>query len=208
MSEPSFDRIAKIYRWLEYATFGPLLQRCRTKFVSEFRCARALVLGDGDGRFIEHLLSHHPNIEIDSIDKSLSMLRLQIKRNPALNISFYHADALNFVPPRSYDLVATHFFFDCLRQEEVDAITDRLSPYLSPKCLWVVSEFSIPNGVMRPCAYLLVTFLYAAFRITTSLGTSRLPDHVTPLAKAGFTLVERRYALFRILVSELWRKEL
>ena len=47
------DRIARSYRWLEYAAFGVALERARFDFL---RCAaearRVLILGEGDGRFL------------------------------------------------------------------------------------------------------------------------------------------------------------
>ncbi len=47
---PNFNRLAQIYRWLEYLSFGPFLWRCRIRFLPDLaHCRRALVLGDGDG---------------------------------------------------------------------------------------------------------------------------------------------------------------
>ena len=44
----NFDRLARPYRWLEYATFGRTLERCRFHFLPALTSARrALVLGDG-----------------------------------------------------------------------------------------------------------------------------------------------------------------
>jgi hypothetical protein len=52
-----FDRLAKPYRWLEYLSFGRNLERCRFHFLPQLAgTQRALLLGDGDGRFAERLL--------------------------------------------------------------------------------------------------------------------------------------------------------
>jgi len=32
---PNFNRMARIYRWLEWLSFGPFLQRCRCAFHTE-----------------------------------------------------------------------------------------------------------------------------------------------------------------------------
>src|SRR6185437_1080687 len=54
---PKFDRLARVYRWMEWLSFGPYLSRCRRAFLPQLRDARrALVLGDGDGRFTAALL--------------------------------------------------------------------------------------------------------------------------------------------------------
>ena len=57
----NFDLIARPYRWLEYLTFGPALARCRNHFLPQLTDRRAaLVLGDGDGRFLARLLAPTP----------------------------------------------------------------------------------------------------------------------------------------------------
>ena len=57
----NFDRLARIYRWMELVTFGPLLGRCRYRFLEQLcNCRTALLLGDGDGRFAARLLAANP----------------------------------------------------------------------------------------------------------------------------------------------------
>ncbi|MCU1248095.1 MAG: methyltransferase type 12 [Edaphobacter sp.] len=61
--EPSFDRIARPYHWLEYLTLGKALERCRNHHLPQLLDRRhALVLGDGDGRFLAQLLKQNPNL--------------------------------------------------------------------------------------------------------------------------------------------------
>jgi len=60
--QPNFDRVARIYRWAEYAALGPILQRTRTHFLPQLTgCHNALILGDGDGRFLARLLNPTTN---------------------------------------------------------------------------------------------------------------------------------------------------
>ena len=78
----------------------------------------ALVLGDGDGRFLSALLKINPDLKADVVDASGAMLSELRDRNPAAiaegRLRTYHANALIFLPPKSdYDLVITHFFLDC-----------------------------------------------------------------------------------------------
>ena len=47
------DRIARWYRWLEYASFGRALERRRLEYLAATADARrVLILGEGDGRFL------------------------------------------------------------------------------------------------------------------------------------------------------------
>jgi hypothetical protein len=46
-AEADFDRVARIYRWVEYANLGPLLERTRRHFLPELlECRRAMAMVD------------------------------------------------------------------------------------------------------------------------------------------------------------------
>lgn len=147
----SFDLLARPYRWLEYLTLGHALERCRFYYLPELVKARwALVLGDGDGRFLARLLRANPNLEADVIDISPAMLRkvegrLTPKERARINV--HCVDARRFVlPGKYYDLVVTHFFLDCLYEEEIAAMSERIAPQMEAGALWIVSEFAVPRG--------------------------------------------------------------
>lgn len=206
---PNFNRLARIYRWLEWFTFGPLLARCRFTFLDDLRtCRNALVLGDGDGRFTARLLAENPNVLVDAVDASDAMLRA-LQRNAGANaarVRTHLADAREWNPTNApYDLVATHFFLDCLSTAEVAALAERLRTCITPQAQWVISDFAIPDGAFgRLFAQPLIAALYTAFRILTGLGQSSLPDYCKALRDARFTLVQHRTIFGGLLVSELW----
>ena len=61
----SFDTLAPIYRPLEAVLAGGVLQLCRTSFLAEsVDRRRALILGEGPGRFLVELLRINPSIEV------------------------------------------------------------------------------------------------------------------------------------------------
>lgn len=218
---PNFDRLARVYRWMEWASFGPLLWWCRCAFLDDMRTRhRALVIGDGDGRFTARLLKANQTIHVDAVDASSAMLRALAKRaGPnAARVQTICADARAFQPEiadfydlrsrelRPYDLIATHFFLDCLTTEEVLALAGRVRTAAAPNAVWVISEFAIPHGWFgRLFARPLVSSLYRAFGLLTGLRQRRLPDHASALRAAGFELVRRRTWFFGLLVSELWQ---
>jgi SAM-dependent methyltransferase len=208
---PNFDFVAHPYRWMEYLTFGRALERCRNRFLPQLAdCRSALVLGDGDGRFLAALLAANPHLQADAVDTSRAMLRLLTRRahlaaaNARTRLRTHATSALCFAPGNSPDLIVTHFFLDCLTQPEVDALTNRLAQLIGPKDLWVVSDFRIPAGPMHWPARALVRSLYFAFRLLTGLRTKRLPDHAAALAAAGFTRIAEHHAVAGVLTSELW----
>jgi SAM-dependent methyltransferase len=204
----SFDAIARPYRWMEYLTLGPLLQCARVHFLPELDgCRRALVLGDGDGRFLAALLRRNSLVAADAVDTSAAMLGLLARRTDPARVATHRMSALDFEPGTPVDLVATHFFLDCLTQEEVDGLCLRLADRLVPGGLWVVSDFRIPTGPMHWPARIYVGLLYRVFGLLTGLRVRRLPDFASALAAAGLVRIGVRDRLFGLLTSELWRLE-
>ena len=205
---PNFDRLASIYRWMEWLTFGPFLHRCRCAFLPSLATGRhALVLGDGDGRFTSRLLRSNPTITVDAVDGSQAMLHQLTSRSPSSALIRTHrADARIFTPPRrNYDLIATHFFLDCLTQSEVESLAARLRRHASPNAIWVVSEFAVPPNLYgRTLARPLIRALYLAFALLTKLHVRKLPDHHAALTGSGWCLLEQRKIIGGLLVSEQW----
>lgn len=208
---PDFDRIARAYRWMEYFTFGPSLSRCRFAFFPGLATARkALILGDGDGRFTARLLQANPTVHVHAVDASPAMLRLLRHRAGPLSsrLSTEVADARFWTPPPSaepFDLVVTHFFLDCLTTPEIHTLAARILPRLAPGARWIVSEFALPSGpIARAFARPLIACLYWAFSLLTGLSIRNLPDHPAALSHSGFTRQSRRKFLRGLLVSEIW----
>ncbi len=204
-----FDKLAVVYRWLEYVTFGPLLQRCRVHFVPHLRSARqALLLGDGDGRFCAVLLAQAPQVHVTAVDGSARMLqamraRVQRGGNRA-RLDTVHADAMAGLPDGEVDLICTHFFLDCLNDDEVSDLARRLR-VRCPRGYWVISEFAVPPGAAGWIASALVGGLYLAFGMLTGLATRRLPQYAPVLRRNGFVCTAVHTRLFGLLRSELWR---
>jgi SAM-dependent methyltransferase len=212
-AEANFDLIAKPYRWLEYLTFGPALQKTRLHYLpSLLHCHNALVLGDGDGRFTAALLAANQNITILAIDTSATMLQLlrnrcdSITPNSAQRLRTQQANALTAPLEDTYDLIVTHFFLDCLTQPELNALVTRVTKNMQHGALWLLSDFRVPTNLANIPAKLLVRALYLAFRILTNLRTTQLPDHTTPLQQSGLTRIACHHRLTGILTTELWRR--
>ncbi len=208
---PNFDPIARLYRWMEYLSFGPALQRCRTHFLPRLSCrspalGTALILGDGDGRFLARLLAANPHLTADAVDTSAAMLRqLTLRAATAkTRLRIHHTSALTFAPTAAYDLIVTHFFLDCLTQPEVDTLAQRLACFTCPNALWLISDFRIPSGPMRQPSCALIRLLYFAFRLLTGLRTTGLPDYAATLTAAGFTNAAQHHSLAGLLTTQLW----
>lgn len=219
---PNFNHIARAYRWMEYFTFGPLLEQCRFALIGQLGTrsgdfpSRALILGDGDGRFLANLLRHHAHLTAHVIDISPSMLSLARARTAAVGslhrVTFQQADLRTLaIPPDAgespIDLVTAHFVLDCLTTDETASLIQRLSPLLAFDAAFLVSDFAIPpRQPFRLLGSLLVYALYRAFGTLTGLAVRRLPAYGDALKQAGFQVTEERTFLCGMLRSELWRR--
>jgi SAM-dependent methyltransferase len=194
------DRIARCYRWLEYAGFGRELERRREAFLPDVsRARRVLVLGDGDGRALTALLAAAPAAQIDYIDLSARMVELARGRAGDLRVTYRRDDALTTpLPAAEYDLIVTHFFLDCFDEEDQHRLLTRVAVAATPYARWLVSEFRKPG--------LLVRALYLFFRAATGLNTQRLIDHHPLFERSGFHLARSEPAWRGLLASELWER--
>ncbi len=209
-----FDRLARLYQSLEYLTLGPLLERTRQCFLPQLgACRRALVFGDGDGRFLARLMAQNRCLYADAVDTSTAMLSELRRRcmaatpDAAERLHTHPRDALSMLPGAQPDIVVTHFFLDCLTPAEVDQLTSQIVPHLAPGALWLVSEFRIPeSGPMRVVGLLLVRSLYLIFRVLTGLRVTRLPEHDRVFRRVGLVCTAERHFLSGLLTSQLWTK--
>ncbi len=198
------DWIAPHYWWLERVGMGSSLQQRRRWFLPELKTARrALVLGDGDGRFLRELLRENPTVRADYVDLSGRMLELARQKAGTARVTYRQADAraADFAP-REFDLIATHFFFDCFGPKELNRLIERITAAAKPRARWVVSEFRTPNIAAR----LLVRLLYLFFRLTTGLRTRQLADHRPILEAHGFRRIATAPGCGGVLISELWER--
>lgn len=65
----SFDRLARHYRWMEAVLAGQTLQRARTAWLANVGTPRrALLAGEGNGRFLEAAVLALPTTRFLCVD--------------------------------------------------------------------------------------------------------------------------------------------
>jgi ubiquinone/menaquinone biosynthesis C-methylase UbiE len=210
------DRIAPVYRAAEYASFGGALQACRVMYLRNVaECRRALVCGDGDGRFLAELLRVNREVCVDYVDSSAGMARLarqKVESNgpEAISRTLFHVGdvrGFNLGDGAAYDLITAHFFLDCFDDAEVTRVARKLASFAEPGATLLVSDFWIPpGGVARRFAAAIIRGLYFAFRVATGLRVTRLADYESALAQAGFRKQREELKLGGLLSASLWRK--
>jgi ubiquinone/menaquinone biosynthesis C-methylase UbiE len=210
------DPIARYYQSLEYLCFGRTLEKRRFAFLTETRASRYAVLcGDGDGRFLERLVRINEGVRVDFVESSVKMIeRAKTRiagatRDVRTRVRFYAADIRDFQPSeRTYDLIASHFFLDCFTDSEAAVVVARLAGWAAPGARWIISEFRETEGAVgRIWSRSVIRSLYFAFRITTDLRVSQLPNYAALLSNAGFSLRAEQNALAGLLTSTLWQRD-
>jgi ubiquinone/menaquinone biosynthesis C-methylase UbiE len=209
-AQPNFNRVARVYRWAEYLTLGPVLQRTRTHFLPQLTgCRKAMLYGDGDGRFLARLLRQNPTLHATAVDISATMLHLLRERCAAAGsrLRALQTSALEAPIAPGTDLIVTHFFLDCLTQTEVDILAENVARNTGTGALWLVSDFQVPQrAFIRPIAKLYIRSLYAAFHMLTGLRVQSLPNPQAALEQAGFAHIAHSEALFGLIYTEIWQR--
>ena len=210
----SFNAIAPWYRALETFAFGDALQRARIACLGEIDTPRrALIVGEGNGRFLCELVRRYPGIEVDCVDASDRMLRLarqRIERELPKNldrIRFLHRDITSWTPTqRAYDLIVTHFVLDCFSKDQIADVVGKLAGAATTDATWLLADFCIPPGGFRQLhARAWLAAMYRFFRFTAKIEARELVDPSPFLRAGGFDLAQQQLSRNGMLKSEWWR---
>lgn len=208
----SFDRLAPHYRWMEAILAGPLLQRCRTHFLTELKPIPQNILccGEGPGRFLTACRQQFPDATITCVDSSARMLAIAkdqlLKVGPTNgNTEFIHENLLKVVPRTGFDLIATHFFLDCFSPDQLAHLIPRLSAISTPTAQWLITDFQVaPSGWQRLRSQWLLRGMYRFFRAMTDLPAKKLTDPSPLLEISGWKLRRRQEFNHRFIRSDWW----
>jgi ubiquinone/menaquinone biosynthesis C-methylase UbiE len=211
----NFDRVARHYRWLEALTFGNALQRARISWIEKIPAPQhALIIGEGNGRFLCELVDARGKIDIDCVDASAQMLRLARRRllqkhtDTSEHVRFLHEDIDSWQPPdHRYDLIVTHFFLDCFPRDEVERIVTKLSHAAAQNAAWLLADFAIPKTPFarwRAKAWLYAMYLF--FRTTAGIRAKNLVDPTHFLEANGFVRAGQKLSSGGMVKSEYWRR--
>jgi len=148
-----------------------------------------LLLGEGDGRFLEALLAAGCRAKIICVDASSKMLDLAAQRAAGsrrgreereIGVRYLNVDVRNLRLPDGFcpDVVGAHFFLDCFREEELLDIVAGIACWSAPGAKVIVTDFTIPEGkwMWRFRGRLLIFWMLLFFRIFAGISARRLPD--------------------------------
>ncbi len=214
MKKSCFDKLAPWYHFLETISFGNQLQKCRITQLAELNSEKnVLILGDGNGRFLESLLKSNSDTEIVSLDISRNMIELANARITSLpnssKVIFIHSDVFDWDFPKcKYDLVVTNFFLDCFTYSELTNLIKKVSLSLKPEGMLIYGDFNVPKSFFKKTLTSLLLFgMYRFFRMFTRISANSLHDPSSLLIENKFILKNEKYYLGSFLKSQLWIKK-
>lgn len=210
------DGIARYYEAVERLSLGNCLEHRRFAFLGEVTTSqRAILCGGGDGRFLARLLRENSTVQVDFVDLSPKMTELAERRIMSMGrtfrrrVVFHPADIREFAPQSpQYDLIVTHFFLDCFTGAELESVIHRLASWAIPSAKWMVSDFHEADGLLGSwSSRAFIRGLYGAFRLTTGLRVTHLPDYQAALRRRGWVPQSEEEGLGGLLHSSLWTVE-
>jgi SAM-dependent methyltransferase len=210
----SFDRLAPHYRWMEQVLAGRKLQRCRTEFLDRIPPPRRILsLGEGPGRFLAECARRFPGAEITCVDASERMLfeaRRGLTRDGLLarNAVFVHSNIFDWKASEPHDLIATHFFLDCFRPDQLKDLVARIAAASDRKANWLLADFQAASeGLKRIRSRAILFVMYRFFRVAARLPARSLTAPDPFLRDAGFNLRARTVSEWELLRSDWWQRD-
>ena len=213
METSGFCRLARVYRLLETFTFGETLQCARVACLSLLADAEEiLVLGERDGRFLHVLLAANPSCGVTVVDRSPAMLafarrRLVPVQQDRVDFRLEDATRMNF-PREVFDVVVTHFFLDCFREDTLSDLISKIAASLRSGGRWLSADFVEPlgEGVSASLRRFALRTLYAFFRTTCGIEGQHVVNPGDLMSAAGFREIRRKVFLGDWVVSLAWEK--
>ncbi len=185
-------------------TFGRSLEQTRTEYLDQLQtCADVLILGEGDGRFLQQLLRANPHCRVDVVERSRRMVELSARRVPCdQRVRFFQQDVATFRPTGRYDAIVTLFFLDCFEEPELQHLVEQVGSRLRLGGRWLYADFQSH----RLSHQVIVNALYAAFNSLTDIRARKLSDPRDHFRAQGMRLRRRQERCGGLLCAELWQR--
>lgn len=208
-----YDRLAGSYRTLERLAFAGALDRARFAHLPAVaECRRILLIGDGDGRFLERLLAstrpHATAVEIVELSRAMiERSRRRIPESEQSRVHYHHGSLFDVsLPDAHFDAVVTCFFLDQFQGAALQRAVGAIAKLCRSGALWAVSDFRIPEREPgRVYARLWLALLYRFFGVVTGIQARRLEDPGPRILASGFSFLHEHRLLAGSLYAALWR---
>lgn len=209
MGEVDYSLVARPYALLECLVFRRDLQQARVahlsylmKSLKSVEKPRVLLVGDGDGRFLEEILKNIGSIEVDYVDCSAGMLEVAKHRvSDDSRVSWYCCDFEDFTGA-GYDFISFHFFLDRFDSEERSRLIVQAGGMLKPRARVLVSDFDPSISRSKKPLLLLMQWFFRVFASSPIVEVARSD---TKFECSGFELEREMSWQGGWIYSHIWK---
>ncbi|NNJ55377.1 MAG: class I SAM-dependent methyltransferase [Bacteroidia bacterium] len=181
----SYNFIANYYGFLSSSMFGNSILNIQENLIKHLpNQGTLLILGGGDGSILPLIFEHAPDIQIEYLEASNTMIELAKKKvSISQKITFNHN--ANFTTQLvSYDYVFCGFFFDQFEESKIAQIIQKID---SVKTRWMVADFCLNEVTKyRVWRMLQIKLSILFFKITARHSINYLPEVFETFYRDGF----------------------
>lgn len=192
----NYDFVAPFYPLLERAAFGSGLSEARDASLPAVLSAqRALLIGEGNGRFLASCLNEKCEGSItvvESSGKMLSLLRARIRGiELRTRLELVHADFRDWAAPGAdFDVIVTHLFLDLFRPDSQRRILEKITALSTENTVWINVDFrpAIQSRIHRVIDWLQYRF----DGLLSGIEADRQYDPAPIIRQLGWAVQEER----------------
>ena len=203
----NYDLVAPIYPLLEKAAFGDGLTEARRASLCPVSLAeKALLIGEGNGRFLAACVKEKVGGSItvvDSSEKMLSLARSRIRGAALLtNVELIHADFCDWSPSGPhFDVIVTHFFLDLFRPDSQRRLIEKITALSTANTIWMNVDY---RPVIHSRLHRVIEWLQYRFdRLLSGIEADRHYDSAPIIREFGWEVQEEQSFCRGTIYSQL-----
>ena len=192
----NYDFVAPFYPLLERAAFGDGLSEARNASLPPVVSAdRALLIGEGNGRFLASCVQEKTGGSItvvESSGKMLSLLRSRIRGfDLRTRLKLVHADFREWSSPASaFDVIVTHLFLDLFRPDSQRRIVEKITALSTAGTIWINVDY---RPAIQSRLHRVIDWLQYRFdRLLSGIEADRQYDPAPIITELGWKIQEER----------------
>lgn len=184
----NFNRVSWVYDLLVRIVFGKTLRDAQAHYLKRIsNHSKILVIGGGTGIILEDLFKLCPDVHVDFIEASSSMIRIAKKKvKPNWSIQFIHQTDTSKLPAENYDYIIAGFFLDVFTEKQLNVVIQDLKNSLKSDGKLHVTDFHTDMYDWWWSRVLLKS-MFIFFRLSVQLESKKLLSFTDFLNAGGFS---------------------
>jgi len=206
--DAKFGLIAPFYRALERCVFGSHLDAARQAFPDDAVLAnRILLVGEGNGRYLQWLLARKKDGCVRVVEKSPVMICLaktRIGGRAKVDLEFVQTNFRCYTAAQPFDCIVTHFFLDLFEPRSQEIMVEKFAELTTGNGTWINVDFVPPR---TSAGRLLMWLQYTFFSIVSRIEARQCYDETAAANQNGWIVSEKLSFLNGFVVAKRYTKK-